>query len=145
MIYLRTIRLELQRGHARREQFELLENLMRGTLIMKKLTTIMPVLVVFAVALFLSGCTVRETQYGPGGTVSAEVDVEGPPPAPLADEVAISPGPDFLWIPGAWMWDGHWVWEKGRWDRRPHPGAVWVPHSYAYRNGRHVFVRGHWK
>lgn len=115
---------------------------MKGTMI--KFTPLKPIALISAAILLLTGCTVRETHYDAGGTVSDEVVVDGPPPAPLVDEVTISPGPDFLWIPGVWVWNGRWVWEHGHWGHRPHPGAVWVPHRYAYRNGRHVFIRGHW-
>jgi len=87
----------------------------------------------------------------PGGQVvvaaPGEVDVSGaPPPAPVDVQVGVAPGPDYVWIGGAWFWGGHgWEWQRGRWDRPPHPGAVWVAHHYENRNGRHVFVRGGWR
>ncbi len=98
--------------------------------------------------LFAAGCNVYVRPGGVVATVPGEVAVAGPPPAapPYVDVVPVCPGPDFVWIGGIWVWGGSgWVWENGRWDRRPHPGAVWVPHRYEYRNGRHVFVRGGWR
>ncbi len=95
-----------------------------------------------------NGCVVRERAvYRPGPPpVSEEVIVTEAPPPPPADEVVVaSPGPGFVWIGGAWVWRGHWVWERGHWARPPRPGAVWVPHHYEYRNGVHVFIRGRWR
>lgn len=90
-----------------------------------------------------NGCTV----YAPGPPVGveAEVDVSGDPPPLIVEPIPVSPGPDFIWVGGAWVWNGQWVWEHGRWARPPHPGAVWVPHRYEVRNGRHVFIRGGWR
>ena len=57
-----------------------------------------------------------------------------------------APGPDYVWIEGAWLWrDGRWDWEAAHWARRPFAGAVWVPSSYEYMDGRHTFRRGYWR
>ena len=108
-------------------------------------------------ALTLTGCVVRERHYARGGVVhettvvtpgvvaSGEVIVSGAPP-PLRVEVqSRSPGPYYVWVPGAWTWNGRWVWTAGYWDRPPRQGAVWVPHRYQHRNGVHVWVRGGWQ
>ena len=98
--------------------------------------------------LLLAGCTIREVHYQPAPApvaVQSEIDVSSAPPAPIVEEVAVSPGPGFVWIGGDWAWNGRWVWERGRWDHRPRAGVVWVPHRYEYRNGRHVWARGHWR
>jgi hypothetical protein len=73
-----------------------------------------------------------------------EVVVTEAPPAIIVERPPHRPGPDFVWIGGAWAWHGRWVWEHGRWDRPPHPGAVWRPHRYEYHNGVHVFISGGW-
>jgi hypothetical protein len=106
-------------------------------------------------AMLLAGCEVRVREpyvavrpapvVVEGPAVGAEVDVAGPPPPPQVDVQVAAPGPGFFWIGGAWAWHGRWEWDRGHWDRPPRPGAVWVPHRYAYRNGRHVWVRGHWR
>lgn len=114
----------------------------------KSMLSLIPTLLLSVGAICLTGCTVSTYPYPADGgvAVSGEVDVAGPPPAPLVDEVTISPGPDYVWIGGGWAWDGgRWNWDRGHWGRPPHAGAVWVPHSYAYRGGRHVYTRGHWR
>ena len=107
-----------------------------------KLTGVKLLLICTLAAVPLVGCDVYV--HPP----AAEVEVNGAPPPPPAqvDIQAPSPGPDYVWIGGSWVWGpgGRWEWEHGRWDRPPHVGAVWVPHRYVYRNGRHVWVRGGW-
>jgi hypothetical protein len=110
---------------------------------MKKSALLKMALLIFSAAIFAVGCVVYPA--GPVATVGAEVDVAGDPPAPIVEEVTPAPGVGFVWIGGAWAWNGRWEWERGHWDRPPHPGAVWVPHRYVVHNGRHVFVRGGWR
>ena len=96
------------------------------------------VLAAAVAGLFVAGCNV---QVRPPAT---EVEVSAAPPPVQVEVVTPTPGPDFVWIGGVWIWGpgDHWVWQAGHWDRPPNPGAVWGAHSYAYHNGRHVFVRG---
>jgi len=100
--------------------------------------------------LVVAGCDVYVRPPPAQVTVSAPdevVVVDAPPSAPPYVEVeTVSPGPDYIWIGGAWFWDGgRWEWQRGHWDHPPHRGATWVAHHYEYRNGRHVFVRGGWR
>jgi hypothetical protein len=109
------------------------------------------IIVVAGCSLLGTGCVVRERGVYAGPpvadvSVSSEMDVSGPPPAPLEETVTVAPEPGFVWIGGVWVWGGGgWRWERGHWGRPPHPGAVWVPHRYVYRGGRHVWVRGGWR
>ena len=77
--------------------------------------------------------------------MAGEIVVSDAPPEPIIEEVQVAPDPSMIWIGGVWAWHGRWVWEPGRFERRPHPGAMWVPHRYVYRGGRHVWVRGYWR
>jgi hypothetical protein len=44
------------------------------------------------------------------------------PPAPPAEQVFVTPGPDYVWVGGAWLWLGDsWVWHRGYWHRPLHP------------------------
>jgi hypothetical protein len=52
--------------------------------------------------------------------------VGNPPPPPVVETVVVAPGPDFIWVGGAWGWFGdRWVWNPGYWHRPMHPPAYW--------------------
>ncbi len=104
--------------------------------LMKKVILLRVGLLICATSLFACGCVVSP---------NSGVVVTDDPPAPLVETVPADPGTGFVWVGGEWGWHDHWVWEKGRWQQPPHPGAVWVPHQYANRDGKHVFVRGGWR
>jgi hypothetical protein len=45
-----------------------------------------------------------------------------PPPAPLPETIVVAPGPDYVWVGGAWFWLGdRWAWHRGYWHRPTHP------------------------
>jgi len=106
-------------------------------------------IIVSTCSVLAAGCAVEAT--GPDGTVAVStqpgvVYADAAPPPIIDEPVPVMPGPDFVWVGGGWVWSGNrWAWEKGRWQRPPHPGAHWIPHHYAYVNGRHTFVRGRWR
>ena len=106
-------------------------------------------LLVLAGAIILTGCIYREhvvyRQPGPEPVVATEIVVNGAPPAPRAEVITVAPGPNFVWISGGWAWQNRWVWQRGHWECPPRIGAVWVPHHYIYRGGRHIFIRGGWR
>ncbi|HEX4343484.1 MAG TPA: glycine zipper domain-containing protein [Verrucomicrobiae bacterium] len=60
----------------------------------------------------------------------APVVVSAPPPAPPVQTVVISPGSDYVWVGGEWVWSGRWVWAPGHWGYPPYPHAVWVVGSW---------------
>jgi hypothetical protein len=68
-----------------------------------------------------------------------------PPPIVVEKTIPTSPGAGYAWIGGAWTWNNNWTWQRGHWDRPPHPGQVWVPHHYSFQNGRRVYTQGGWK
>ena len=44
------------------------------------------------------------------------------PPQPHVEQVVVAPGPEYLWVGGAWVWFGdRWVWHPGYWHRPLHP------------------------
>ena len=81
-------------------------------------------------SLVISGCAqqrpppVAEPPPPPeeGAPVTAQV---APPPVP-PEAVVVSPGPQYVWIGGAWEWQGRWIWVPGRWVVPPRPGVIWV-------------------
>ena len=113
-----------------------------------------PVLVMAGSALLATGCVVREeVRYRPpppGVVVEAppaagEVYVDSEPPPPVVESITVAPAPGFIWVGGAWFWEGRWVWHAGHWGRPPRAGAVWIGPRYAFRDGRRVWVRGYWR
>ena len=94
----------------------------------------------------LAGCTVYESPPPPP---AGQVVVSGPPapPPPQAEVVPVAPGPVsvYFWVPGQWVWRGHWVWVGGYWGARPHPGAVWIVGGWGWRGHHRVWVEGHWR
>lgn len=83
---------------------------------------------------------------GPTETSPATTTVvsQPPPPAPV-DMVVAAPGPGYVWIDGAWIWNGGWVWRAGYWGYPPYPHAVWVRGYWSH--GRYGWRRtpGHWR
>lgn len=44
------------------------------------------------------------------------------PPPPQANVIIAVPGPDYVWVGGAWLWlGGRWVWKRGYWYRPLYP------------------------
>src|ERR1700722_15516484 len=122
---------------------------------MNKLSFLKPVLLITGTSLLATGCVVREevryrppppgvvvvAQPGPA-PVAGEVEVSSEPPAPIVETVTVAPDPNFVWVGGAWFWEGRWVWHAGHWGRPPRRGAVWIGPRYAFRDGHRVWVRG---
>jgi hypothetical protein len=48
-----------------------------------------------------------------------------PPPPPPDETQPPSPGADYVWVDGDWVWNGGWVWVGGHWVIPPYPHAVW--------------------
>ncbi|HEX3797484.1 MAG TPA: hypothetical protein VH413_02190 [Verrucomicrobiae bacterium] len=113
---------------------------------MKRSTWLKPVLLLASASLLATGCVYRRVVYTPPPPpVAGEVVVPAAPPPPVVESVTITPAPGYVWVAGAYSWEGRWVWEPGHWAHPPRPGAVWIIGGYAYRGGRHVWVRGYWR
>ncbi|HTV39846.1 MAG TPA: hypothetical protein VMF08_04680 [Candidatus Sulfotelmatobacter sp.] len=67
------------------------------------------------------------------------------PPPPETEVIPPQPNLTYIWTPGFWDWQGRWVWVRGYWGPRPHPGAVWVQGQWVHRGHRNVWVRPHWQ
>ena len=75
-----------------------------------------------AVLLVGSGCESDPEPPPPERTVY----VEQAPPPPQYEVVGVAPGPDFVWIDGRYVYYDHrYVWQPGRWERRPYGNARW--------------------
>ena len=76
----------------------------------------------------------------------APVIVAEAPPQPPVEMVTVAPGPDFVYSPGYWTWQGTWVWVPSTWVHRPRPGVVWVSgHWTRHHNGGYIWVGGYWR
>jgi hypothetical protein len=77
-------------------------------------------------------------------TYSPPPDYSQPPPSQVE---VVPPQPDvtFIWTPGYWDWRGRWVWVRGYWGPRLHPGAVWVRGGWVYHGHHRVWARAHWQ
>jgi hypothetical protein len=84
------------------------------------------------------------TQNGASAATPDVVVNAEPPPAP-AETIVVSPGPDYVWVGGEYVWNGRWVWAPGHWVLAPRPGAVWVGGVWVH-GGRGWYHRGgHWR
>ena len=54
------------------------------------------------------------------------------------------PAYGYVWINGAWDWQGdQWIWVPGRWDR-PEGRARWIRPRYRHEYGAYRYEPGHW-
>jgi len=57
--------------------------------------------------------------------------VQPPPPPPLVRVVPRSPGRNYVWVPGGWVWNGYrYNWQNGYWVRQ------YRGNGYRYGYGR---------
>lgn len=74
---------------------------------------------------------------------AVDVFVDIAPPAPRY-EIVPAPRAGYVWAPGYWDWrDGRHVWRKGHWERERR-GYYWHPSRWEQRNGRWHFEKGRW-
>ena len=84
-----------------------------------------------------------------GGYESASVGVvwvsNGPPP-PRHEVIVVSPGPDYFWIEGYWVWTGvAYDWTPGHWERRPSPRARYERGRWRHERRGWYYVPGRWR
>jgi hypothetical protein len=82
---------------------------------------------------YWASVTAKQTEYLPEPPESVEV---GPS--------SNAPSPDYIWIPGCWLWHyGRYAWRPGYWAA-VHPDWIWVPAYYSWTPRGYIFVRGYW-
>jgi len=81
----------------------------------------------FLIAIGLAGCATNQHP----------VNYYMEPPPPLADPQTDQPSPDQVWINGRWVSRGAgFIWERGHWEKPPHPGLAWVPDEWTKQPDR---------
>jgi hypothetical protein len=81
----------------------------------------------------------------PPASPTPNMIVRQPPPPPRQEVRAASPAPEYVWVPGYWLWDHGWVWVQGRWERPPERMATWVPGHWAQQGTAWVWRPGRWQ
>jgi len=67
-----------------------------------------------------------------------------PPPLPVYAQ-PIAPGPDYMWIPGYWAWNGvGYYWVPGTWVLAPYVGALWTPGWWGWGGSAYLWHPGYW-
>jgi len=67
-----------------------------------------------------------------------------PPDTLEQGQVGAAPGPNYVWIPGVWIWRGdRYAWRAGYWAAC-NPDWIWVPAHYVWTPSGYLFVDGHW-
>ena len=72
-------------------------------------------------------------------------NAQTPPPPPPAETPPPTPGPDYVWVDGDWVWNGGWVWVGGHWVYPPFPGAFWYHGAWIHGWGGFHRRPGHWR
>ncbi len=67
------------------------------------------------------------------------------PPAPIEAGPSVpAPGPDYVYVPGSWVYStNRYLWRPGVWTIF-RPGWVWIPAHYHWTPVGYVFVNGYW-
>jgi hypothetical protein len=80
------------------------------------------------------------------GAAEAQVVVKIAPPHAPVERHGVAPSREHVWINGYHKWDGRaYVWEPGRWEKRPRPHAVWVAPRWVHQHNGWVLVEGRWR
>jgi hypothetical protein len=73
------------------------------------------------------------------------VIVNGPPPAPIAEELPPPAHAEAVRIPGYWHWTGiQYAWIPGHWEEAPPPGWTWRAPRYMSADGAYFYEPGRW-
>ncbi|MEO8425699.1 MAG: YXWGXW repeat-containing protein [Verrucomicrobiota bacterium] len=91
------------------------------------------------------------TQSGPFATTTisnttpatATAVIAPATPAPQVEVIPVTPGPNYVWTPGWWSWNGRaWIWFGGYWGFPTRPGHVWINGNF-YHGWGHESFREH--
>lgn len=75
------------------------------------------------------------------------VSVQPPPPsAPVSEAVPPAPGPNAVWIPGYWAFQGQsYAWVGGTWQIPPPNSHAYVVAHWEMQGNQYVYVQSAWR
>lgn len=68
------------------------------------------------------------------------------PPPPESLEMGPSspaPSPEYVWVPGTWVWQDRYYWRPGYWVIA-RPNWIWIPDHFVWTPSGFVFAPGYW-
>lgn len=87
-----------------------------------------------------------EVQMPPAASWPAAMAPEQPPSFQDLASDWKKPGPDYVFLPGYFFYDGSFVWVKGHWELPPFAGAEWVPYRWTQTpSGWWALHKGYWQ
>lgn len=87
-----------------------------------------------------------EVQTPPAESWPAAMAPEQPPSFQDLASDWKKPGPDYVFLPGYFFYDGSFVWVKGHWELPPFAGAQWVPYRWTQTpSGWWALHKGYWQ
>lgn len=105
-------------------------------------------LIIAVGSILATGCHTRRVvvreRVAPAPT--GEVIISSEPPRPRHEViVGVAPSPAHVWVGGFWAnRDGRWVWMPGHWERGPRVGAHWTAGHWVHRTRGWVWIEGRW-
>jgi hypothetical protein len=73
-----------------------------------------------------------QTHYLPAPPESLELGPSSP-----------APSPDYMWVPGNWIWQDRFYWRPGYWVVA-RPNWIWTPDHYVWTPSGSIYVPGYW-
>jgi hypothetical protein len=69
------------------------------------------------------------------------------PPPDRSESPSPQPGPNYVWVPGHWSWDGNdFQWHSGEWTTPPTGYHQWMPGRWQQTGANNwVYVEGQWQ
>jgi hypothetical protein len=101
-------------------------------------------LMILLVTATLSATGASAARADVGFSVSANIDVNAAPPAPRYYAIPAE-RPNYVWVQGAWAWDGYqWIWHDGYWQPA-RAESVWVDGAWVQAGPRWRWRAGYWQ
>jgi hypothetical protein len=77
---------------------------------------------------------------------AGEIIVTQAPPEPRTEVITVAPSSEHVWVRGYWMSrNGRWVWMPGHYERRPRAGVAWVQGHWDRTPAGWTWRQGHWE